>query len=168
MVANLSSHKAGWDERWEEFSDWADQGQRIKDELLALVDEDTAAFNAIMAAFGLPKGTDAEKAARTAAIQAATRKAIEVPFRVMQLSCEALPLAVAMAEKGNPNSASDAGVGALCARAAVQGAYLNVRINVKGFADKAFAEKVVREGAEIEKRALALEQQALAAVHKAM
>jgi len=168
MVANLSSHKVGWDERWEEFSRWAEKGQRIKDELLALVDEDTAAFNAIMAAFGLPKGTDAEKAARTAAIQAATRKAIEVPFRVMQLSCEALPLAVAMAEKGNPNSVSDAGVGALCARAAVQGAYLNVRINVKGFADKAFAEKVVREGAEIEKRALALEQQALAAVHKAM
>lgn len=168
MVANLSSHKAGWDERWEEFSDWADQGQRIKDGLLALVDEDTAAFNAIMAAFALPKGNDAEKAARTAAIQAATRRAIEVPFQVMRLSCDALPIAVAMAEKGNPNSVSDAGVGALCARAAVQGAYLNVRINVKGFADKAFAEKVVREGAKIEKRALALEQQALAAVHKAM
>jgi glutamate formiminotransferase / formiminotetrahydrofolate cyclodeaminase len=168
MVANLSSHKVGWDERWEEFSDWADQGQRIKDGLLALVDEDTAAFNAIMAAFGLPKGTDAEKAARTAAIQTATRKAIEVPFRAMQLSCEALPLAVAMAEKGNPNSASDAGVGALCARAAVQGAYLNVRINVKGFGDKVFAERVVREGAEIERRALELEKQALAAVHAAM
>lgn len=168
MVANLSSHKAGWDERWEEFSDWADQGQRIKDGLLALVDEDTAAFNAIMAAFALPKGNDAEKATRTAAIQAATRRAIEVPFQVMRLSCDALPIAVAMAEKGNPNSVSDAGVGALCARAAVQGAYLNVRINVKGFADKAFAEKVVREGAKIEKRALALEQQALAAVHKAM
>jgi len=168
MVANLSSHKAGWDERWEEFSEWADQGQRIKDGLLALVDEDTAAFNAIMAAFALPKGNDAEKAARTAAIQAATRRAIEVPFQVMRLSCDALPIALAMAEKGNPNSVSDAGVGALCARAAVQGAYLNVRINVKGFADKAYAEKVVREGAEIEKRALALEQQALAAVHKAM
>ncbi len=168
MVANLSSHKAGWDERWEEFSDWAEKGQKLKDELLALVDEDTAAFNGIMAAFALPKGTDAEKAARTAAIQAATRKAIEVPFRVMQLSCDALPLAVAMAEKGNPNSVSDAGVGALCARAAVQGAYLNVRINVKGFADKAFAEKVVRDGAEIEARAIELEKRALAAVHAAM
>lgn len=168
MVANLSSHKAGWDERWAEFSDWAEKGQRLKDELIALVDEDTAAFSAIMAAFGLPKGSDAEKAARTAAIQAATRRAIEVPFRVMQLAAEALPLAVAMAEKGNPNSVSDAGVGALCARAAVQGAYLNVRINVKGFADKAFAERVVREGAEIEKRALELEKQALAAVHAAM
>ncbi len=168
MVANLSSHKAGWDARWEEFSRWAEQGQKIKDELLRLVDEDTAAFNRILAAFALPKGTDTEKAARTAAIQAATRTAIEVPFRVMQLSCEALPIAVAMAEQGNPNSVSDAGVGALCARAAVQGAYLNVRINVKGFADKAFAGKVVREGAEIEKRALELEQQALAAVYKAM
>jgi len=168
MVANLSSHKAGWDERWEEFSDWAEKGQKLKDELLALVDEDTAAFNGIMAAFGMPKSTDAEKAARTAAIQAATRQAIEVPFRVMQLSCEALPLAVAMAEMGNPNSVSDAGVGALCARAAVQGAYLNVRINVKGFADKVFAEKVVREGAEIEARALELEKKALAAVHAAM
>lgn len=168
MVANLSSHKAGWDERWEEFSDWAEKGQKLKDELLALVDEDTAAFNGIMAAFGLPKGTDAEKTARTAAIQEATRKAIEVPFRVMQLSCDALPLAVAMAEQGNPNSVSDAGVGALCARAAVQGAYLNVRINVKGFADKAHAEKVVREGAEIEARALELERKALAAVHAAM
>jgi glutamate formiminotransferase/formiminotetrahydrofolate cyclodeaminase len=168
MVANLSSHKAGWDERWEEFSNWAEKGQRIKDELLALVDEDTAAFNAIMAAFGLPKGNEAEKAARTAAIQAATRRAIEVPFRVMQLSCDALPLAVAMAEKGNPNSVSDAGVGALCARAAVQGAYLNVRINAKGFADKAYAERVIREGAEIEQRALELEKKALAAVHAAM
>lgn len=168
MVANLSSHKAGWDERWEEFSDWAEKGQKLKDELLALVDEDTAAFNAIMAAFALPKGTDAEKAARSAAIQAATRRAIEVPFRVMQLAGDALPLAVAMAEKGNPNSVSDAGVGALCARAAVQGAYLNVRINVKGFADKAFAERIVREGAEIEARAIELEKKALAVVHAAM
>jgi glutamate formiminotransferase / formiminotetrahydrofolate cyclodeaminase len=168
MVANLSSHKIGWDERWEEFSDWAERGQRIKDELLTLVDEDTAAFNRIMTAFGLPKGTEAEKAARSAAIQDATRHAIEVPFRVMQLACDALPLAVAMAEKGNPNSASDAGVGALCARAAVQGAYLNVRINVKGFADKVFAEKVVREGAELEQRALELEKKALAAVNAAM
>ena len=168
MVANLSAHKAGWDARWEEFSAWAEKGQRIKDQLLALVDEDTAAFNGIMTAFALPKGSDAEKAARTAAIQTATRQAIAVPLRVMQLSADALPIAVAMAEKGNPNSASDAGVGALCARAAVQGAYLNVRINVKGFADRQFAEQVVREGAEIEKQAIALEQKALAAVHAAL
>jgi glutamate formiminotransferase/formiminotetrahydrofolate cyclodeaminase len=168
MVANLSAHKAGWDDRWEEFSTWAEQGQRLKEELLGLVDADTAAFSAIMAAFALPKGTAAEKAARTAAVQAATRRAIEVPFRVMQVSAETLPLAVAMAEKGNPNSVSDAAVGALCARAAVQGAYLNVRINVKGFADREFAERVLREGAEIERRALALEAQALAAAHAAM
>ncbi len=168
MVANLSAHKVGWDERWEEFSGWAEQGQRLKEELLGLVDADTAAFNAILAAFALPKVTATEKAARTAAVQAATRRAIEVPFRVMQVAAEALPLAVAMAEKGNPNSVSDAAVGALCARAAVQGAFLNVRINVKGFADREFAERVVREGAEIERRALALEGQALAAAQAAM
>ena len=168
MVANLSAHKVGWDARWEEFSAWAEKGQRIKDELLALVDEDTAAFSAIMTALGLPKGSDAEKAARTAAIQAATRRAIEVPFRVMQLAAESLPLAVAMVQQGNQNSISDAGVGALCARAAVQGAYLNVRINVKGFADRKFARKVVSAGARIEKRALALEKKALAAVRAAM
>ena len=168
MVANLSAHKVGWDARWEEFSAWAEKGQRLKDQLLALVDEDTVAFNRIMTAFALPKGSDAEKAARTAAIQTATRTAIEVPFRVMQLSAEALPIAVALAEKGNPNSVSDAGVGALCARAAVQGAYLNVRINVKGFADRKFARKVVSAGARIEKRALALEKKALAAVRAAM
>lgn len=168
MVANLSSHKPGWDARWEEFSRHAEQGQRLKDELLTLVDEDTAAFNAIMTALGLPKGSDAEKAARTAAIQAATKKAIEVPFRVMQLCADALPLCLAMAEKGNPNSISDAGVGALCARAGVQGAYLNVRINAKGLADKAFAAKIVGDGAEIEKRALALEAQTLAVVNAAL
>jgi glutamate formiminotransferase/formiminotetrahydrofolate cyclodeaminase len=168
MVANLSSHKAGWDARWEEFSQWAEQGQKIKDELLALVDEDTAAFNAIMASFTLPKGSDAEKAARTAAIQTATKRAIEVPFRVMQLSADALPLALAMAKQGNPNSISDAGVGALCARAAVQGAFLNVRINAKGLADRKFARQIVRKGKVIEKRALALEAKTLAAVNAAM
>ena len=168
MVANLSSHKAGWDARWEEFSNWAEQGQKIKDELLALVDADTAAFNEIMAALGLPKGSDAEKAARTAAIQAATKKATEVPFRVMQLCADALPLCLAMAEKGNPNSVSDAGVGALCARAGVQGAYLNVRINAKGLTDRNFARQIVRKGKTIEKRALTLEAKTLAAVNAAM
>ena len=168
MVANLSAHKAGWDARWEEFSHWAEQGQKIKDELLALVDADTAAFNEIMVALGLPKGSDAEKAARTAAIQAATKKATEVPFRVMQLCADALPLCLAMAEQGNPNSVSDAGVGALCARAGVQGAYLNVRINAKGLTDRNFARQIVRKGKTIEKRALALEAKTLAAVNKAM
>jgi glutamate formiminotransferase/formiminotetrahydrofolate cyclodeaminase len=168
MVANLSAHKPGWDARWAEFSQWAEEGQRLKDELLALVDEDTAAFQRIMAVFGLPKGNEAEKSARTAAIQEATRAATEIPLRVMQLCAEVLPLALAMAEKGNPNSVSDAGVGALCARTAVQGAYLNVRINAKGLADKALAEKFVREGAAIEQRALELEKKALAAVNAAM
>ena len=168
MVANLSAHKAGWDERWEEFSDWAEKGQKLKAELLVLVDEDTAAFKAIMTAFGLPKGSDAEKAARAAAIEAATKRAIEVPFRVMQLSADALPLTLAMIEKGMASSMSDAGVGALCARAAVQGAYLNVRINAKGLTDRKFARQIVRKGSTIEKRALALEAQALAAVNRAM
>jgi glutamate formiminotransferase/formiminotetrahydrofolate cyclodeaminase len=168
MVANLSAHKAGWDGRWEEFSQQAAQGQRLKEALLALVDEDTAAFQCIMAACALPRGSETEKAARTAAIQQATRGATEVPFRVMQLCADALPLALAMAEQGNPNSVSDAGVGALCARAAVQGAYLNVRINAKGLADRPLAEKFVREGAAIEQRALALEQKALAAVYAAL
>ncbi|MFI5357600.1 MAG: glutamate formimidoyltransferase [Opitutales bacterium] len=168
MVANLSAHKSGWDARWEEFSQWAEQGQRLKDGLLALVDEDTQAFNAIMAAFGLPKGSDSEKAARSAAIQSATRRATEVPLRVMQLSAEALPLALAMAERGNPNSVSDAGVGALCACAAVRGAYLNVRINAKGLTDRALGGKFIQEGAEIEERALALEAKTLAVVRAAM
>lgn len=168
MVANLSAHKAGWDARWEEFSTWAEQGQKIKDELLTLVDADTAAFTAIMQALGLPKGSDTEKAARAAAIQAATKQATEVPYRVMQLCADALPLCLAMAEKGNPNSVSDAGVGALCARAGVQGAYLNVRINAKGLTDQAFAAKIVSDGAAIEQRALALEAQTLAAVNAAM
>ena len=131
MVANLSSHKKGWDARWEEFSNYAEQGQAMVKELLKLVDEDTNAFNKIMAAFGLPKGNDAEKAARTAAIEAATIYGIQIPFRTMELAYESFALAKAMAEIGNPNSVSDAGVGALCARTAVKGAYLNVKINAQ-------------------------------------
>ena len=131
MVANLSSHKAGWDSRWEEFSRHADKGQALIKELLFLVDEDTRAFNAIMEAFGLPKSNDAEKAARKAAIQAATIYAIKVPFRTMQLAFDSFELVTEMAATGNPNSVSDAGVGALCARAAVKGCYLNVKINAQ-------------------------------------
>lgn len=139
MVANLSSHKRGWDERWEEFSDWADRGKAAHDRLLALVDEDTDAFNALMDAFGLPKGTPEEKTARSASIQAATRKAIEVPLEVMQVAHDAFDVIAAMAEHGNPNSVSDAGVGALAARAAVLGAGLNVKINCGSLKDKEFA-----------------------------
>ncbi len=131
MVANLSSHKKGWDSRWEEFSNYAENGQSLMSELLDLVDEDTNAFNMIMSAFGLPKGNDAEKAARKAAIEAATINAIKVPFRSMELSYNSFDLIQAMAEKGNPNSVSDAGVGALCARAAVKGCYLNIKINAQ-------------------------------------
>lgn len=157
MVANLSSHKAGWDERWEEFSIWAEKGQKIKDELLFLVDEDTNAFNKIMDAFGMPKSTDEEKAARTAAIQEATKYATEVPFRTMERVFDSFELIKAMAETGNPNSVTDAGVGALCARSAVMGAYLNVKINASGLKDKAYVENILAKGAEIEAKAKQLE-----------
>lgn len=153
MVANLSSHKRGWDERWEEFSDWAEKGQAIKDELLHLVDEDTRAFNKIMDAFGLPKGTEEEKKTRTRAIQEASKYAMEIPFRVMKKSYESMEIMKAMAEFGNPNSVSDAGVGALCARTAVRGAYMNVRINAGGIDDKDFVNKLIEEGAAIERQA---------------
>lgn len=149
MVANLSAHKPGWDERWEFFSDWAEKGKRVMNELLALVDEDTDAFNCIMAVFGMPKGTDAEKAARAEAMEKATLYATEVPLKTMKASFRAFEIAGAMAEEGNPNSVSDAGVGALAARAAVQGAFLNVKINAAGLKDRAKAEALVAEAAEI-------------------
>lgn len=143
MVANLSSHKRGWDSRWEEFSDYAEEGQQIKDVLLALVDEDTNAFNKIMDAFRLPKSTDAEKEARQEAIQTATKYAVEIPLRVMRTAFGSMQLIQKMAEIGNPNSVTDAGVGALCARTAVYGAYLNVKINLGGLKDKAYVEQTL-------------------------
>lgn len=149
MVANLSSHKAGWDARWEEFSDWAEKGQQLQRELMVLVDEDTEAFNRIMEAFGLPKGTDEEKAARSAAIQTATLFATQVPLHTMQASFKVFELCRAMAEEGNPNSVSDAGVGVLAARAAVLGAGLNVKINASGLKDRAIADKLVAEANEL-------------------
>jgi len=161
MVANLSSHKKGWDDRWKEFSDWAEKGEKLKNELLKLVDEDTNAFTKIMNAFGLPKATDDEKKLRTQAIQEATKYAIEIPFRVMQLSFQSMEIIKVMAEIGNPNSASDAGVGALCARSAIMGAYLNVKINSKDLADKTYVEKVITEGAAIEKKAQEMEKEIL-------
>jgi len=129
MVANLSSHKRGWDDRWEEFSDWAEKGMQYQNELVRLVDEDTNAFNKIMDAFSLPKKTDEEKVFRKQAIEEATKNAILVPFKVMEVSYKALELIKAMAENGNPNSVSDAGVGALAIRSCVKGAFLNVKIN---------------------------------------
>lgn len=164
MVANLSSHKAGWDDRWEEFSDWAVKGQMIKDDLLSLVDEDTNAFNKVMDAFGLPKGSEDEKAVRSAAIQSATRYATEVPFRTMKRASDAFEVIKAMAVDGNPNSVSDAGVGALCARSAVIGAHLNVKINAAGLKDKQFADDLLARGAEIERMAIEQEREILAIV----
>jgi glutamate formiminotransferase / formiminotetrahydrofolate cyclodeaminase len=164
MVANLSSHKKGWDERWKEFSDWAVQGQNIKDQLLTLVDEDTNAFNAIMNAFALPKNSDEEKVARSAAIQAATKIAIEMPFKVMQLSLQSFEVIKAMAVDGNPNSVTDAGVGALCARAAVYGAYLNVKINTGGLKDKVFVENILKQSKEMIAKADTLEKEIMAIV----
>lgn len=164
MVANLSAHKPGWDDRWEEFSRQAEEGQAHLKELLALVDEDTAAFNRIMDAFKLPKGTDEEKAARSAAIQDATRYATEVPLRTMKASFALFPLLKSMAETGNPNSVSDAGVGALAARSAVLGAYLNVRINAAGLKDRAVADAMLAEAARIAAEAEAAEKETLAVV----
>jgi glutamate formiminotransferase/formiminotetrahydrofolate cyclodeaminase len=161
MVANLSSHKKGWDDRWEEFSNWADIGEKYKNELTALVDADTWAFTRVMQAFGLPKSTDEEKLARNNAIQEATRYAIDIPFRVMELACDSMEVIQAMAEAGNPNSVSDAGVGALCARSAVMGAYMNVRINAAGCEDKEFVKDRLTRGKEIENKAIALETQIL-------
>jgi len=157
MVANLSSHKRGWDDRWEEFSLWAEKGRAIKDELLHLVDEDTNAFNRIMEAFGLPKGSDAEKTARKQAISEASKYAMQVPYRVMQKAFESMEVMKAMAEKGNPNSVSDAGVGALCARTAVRGAFMNVRINGAGLDDKDFVDDLLQKGADLERKAEEME-----------
>ncbi|MBQ9463138.1 MAG: glutamate formimidoyltransferase [Bacteroidales bacterium] len=166
MVANLSAHKRGWDERWKEFSDVAEQGQAVLDELLALVDEDTAAFNRIMDAFGLPKGTEEEKQARAEAIEAATLYAASVPLKTMEASLKALPLALQMARSGNPASASDAGVAALAALAGIRGAHLNVRINAAGLSDKAPAAPLLERAAAIEAEAAALESEVLAAVNE--
>jgi glutamate formiminotransferase/formiminotetrahydrofolate cyclodeaminase len=166
MVANLSAAKKGWEDKFDEFSDWAAKGQVLKAALVKLVDEDTQAFNRIMAAFGMPKGTDGEKLLRKEAIQNATRNAIEVPFTTIKKALESMQLIKAMAEKGNPNSVSDAGVGALCARSAVMGAHLNVKINAGGIEDKAWIEKLLTEADKIEKDANKLEKEILAIVEK--
>ena len=164
MVANLSSHKPGWDARWKEFSDWADKGQAMLAKLVALVDEDTAAFNRIMAALGMPKGSEEEKKARAEALEAATLYATEVPLKTMKAALEVFPLLSAMASEGNPNSVSDAGVGALAARSAVLGAQLNVRINAAGLADREAAERLCAEAADIAAKAIAAEADILAIV----
>ncbi|WP_300721484.1 glutamate formimidoyltransferase [uncultured Alistipes sp.] len=166
MVANLSSHKAGWDDRWEEFSDWAEQGQALLHELLHLVDEDTEAFNCIMAVFAMPKRTDEEKAARSAALQEATLYATQVPLRTMKAAVKVFPLVGAMASEGNPNSVSDAGVGALAARSAVLGACLNVKINAAGLKDRATADALVAEAETLAAEAVRREAEVLRIVEQ--
>ncbi len=161
MVANLSSHKRGWDEKWEYYSKWAEKGQAIKDELLFLVDEDTNAFNKIMDAFGLPKSNDKEKAERAKAIQDATKYAIEIPLRVMKKSLEAMEILEDMANNGLPASVSDAGVGAACVRSAVIGAFLNVKINGQDLEEKKYLEKILKEGKAIEAEACKKEAEIL-------
>jgi glutamate formiminotransferase/formiminotetrahydrofolate cyclodeaminase len=168
MVANLSSHKKGWDDQWEYFSNYAQIGQAIKDELLKLVDEDTHAFNKIMDAFGLPKNSDEEKQARTQAIQDATLYATQVPLKTMQVCFSGYEIAQAMVEKGNPNSVTDAGVGALCIRTAIYGAYLNVKINASGLKDKVIAEKLVAEATAFLQQSNAFEQEILKATEAKM
>ncbi len=165
MVANLSAHKRGWDERWKEFSDQADRGQEVMRELVELVDEDTAAFDRIMETLKMPKGSEEEKASRAAALEAATLYAAQVPLRTMKAALKALPLCLAMARTGNPASASDAGVGALAATAAVRGAQLNVRINSAGLADREKASELVSEAERIAKEALTLQEEVLETVN---
>jgi glutamate formiminotransferase/formiminotetrahydrofolate cyclodeaminase len=166
MVANISSHKRGWDERWEEFSGWAEKGKACHDELLRLIDDDTDAFNRIVAAWGLPDTTEEEKAAKNKTIQDATKGAILVPFRVMQRSLDCMEVCKAMAEIGNPASVSDAGVGAIAARSAVMGAYLNVKINAGEIEDQAWMDDLLKRGAAIQEKAVALEREILEIVNK--
>lgn len=161
MVANLSSHKRGWDDRWEEFSDWAEKGMKYQSELVRLVDEDTDAFNKIMDAFGLPKKSEEEKIVRKQAIQDATKNAIMVPFRVMEVAFSALEVIKAMAEIGNPNSVSDAGVGALAIRSCVKGAFLNVKINSGDLEDKTFVQSVSQKAQKIDLQTEELEKEIL-------
>lgn len=164
MVANLSSHKAGWDERWEYFSDWAERGHALMTELLALVDEDTDAFNGIMAVFAMPKSTDEEKAARAVAMQKATLYATQVPLKTMRAAVKVFDVVREMAAEGNPNSVSDAGVGALAARAAVRGACLNVKINAAGLKDRRIAEELIAEAEMLARQADMLEREVLETV----
>jgi len=158
MVANLSSHKKGWDERWKEFSDYAGRGKAIQNKLLAFVDEDTNAFNKIIEAYGLPKKTEEDKKVRNDAIQKATKNATMVPFNVMETAFSGFELIRMMVEKGNPNSVTDAAVGALALRACIRGAFLNVRINAAGLDDEEFAEKIIKQGFDIDSNALVEEE----------
>ena len=166
MVANLSAHKRGWDDRWEEFAAWAEKGVEIQKSLIRLVDEDTEAFNRILSAFSLPKKSEAEKEEREKAVQDATREAIMVPFRVMETASSAMGLIKEMVEEGNPSSVTDAGVGALAIRSAVKGAFLNVKINAKGLSDKEFSDHIIEKGALIEIETVRIEEEILEILNK--
>jgi glutamate formiminotransferase/formiminotetrahydrofolate cyclodeaminase len=168
MVANLSAHKRGWDDRWQEFSEWAEKGKAFHEELLQLVDEDTAAFDKVMEAFSLPKETREEQKRRDLAVEEATKGAIEIPFKVLERAFESMTVIKAMVETGNPASVSDAGVGALCARVAVRGALLNVKINARDLSDKNFARDVIERGEQIEQQSRVLEREILAIVDSKM
>jgi glutamate formiminotransferase len=168
MVANLSAHKRGWDARWEEFSNWAERGQRIKEQLLHLVDDDTRAFNRVIIALGMPKDTAEERQERAAAIEAANLGALEVPWQVMRTVDGAFELLRAMAEQGNPASASDAGVGTLCARAALRAAWLNVRTNARAVKEQRAIAEILQAGAKLEKEAERKEQEILQIVEQRM
>jgi glutamate formiminotransferase/formiminotetrahydrofolate cyclodeaminase len=168
MVANLSAHKAGWDERWDFFSDWAIKGQKYKEQLLFLVDEDTNAFNKIIDGFRMPKDTDLEKKIRLDAIENATKYATEIPFKVMETSFQSMEIMQAMLKDGLKNSLSDAGVGVLCARAAVIGAYFNVRINAKDIKDRGFATDILNKASTIYEKTIALEQETISFIDSQM
>jgi glutamate formiminotransferase / formiminotetrahydrofolate cyclodeaminase len=168
MVANLSSHKPGWDDRWEEFSNWAEQGMQLQKQLLAFVDEDTLAFNKVMDAFKLPNTSEAEKKQRDAAIEEATKYAIEVPLKVMETGVKAMEILKVMAETGNPNSVSDAGVGALAIRSGVMGAWLNVKINTRGLKDTTFKMDTLANGAKLVSSISQIENEVLALVEEKM
>jgi glutamate formiminotransferase/formiminotetrahydrofolate cyclodeaminase len=166
MVANLSAHKRGWDNRWKEFSDWAEKGKAIQNNLLQLVDEDTEAFNRIIEAFSLPKKSEEEKKMRDIAVQEATKNATLVPLKVMEIAFSGFGLIKEMVENGNPNSISDAGVGALAIRSCIRGAFLNVRINASGLRDKVFVTDVIAKGAEIEALAMTAEDQVIKTINQ--
>ena len=168
MVANLSAHKAGWDDKWEYFSEWAEKGQSYLKKLLFLVDEDTNAFNKIIDGFRMPKGNEAEIEARKQAIESATKYATEIPFQVMETAYNSMEVAQAMLKEGLQSSLSDAGVGILCARAAVVGAYFNVRINAKDIKDRAFAESILAKAEDIFQKTLAIEKETIAFIDSKM
>jgi glutamate formiminotransferase/formiminotetrahydrofolate cyclodeaminase len=168
MVANLSGHKAGWDDRWQEFSKWAEKGQAYKNTLLQLVDEDTNAFNKIIDGFRMPKGTDEEKALRAEAIEAATKYATEIPFKVMETAYNSMEVSQAMLKDGMQSSLSDSAVGILCAKTAVTGAYFNVKINAKDIKDRVFAEGLMKRGEDIYQKTITIEKETIAFINSKM